>query len=195
MRIDFDKDSHTYTVGGVQLPSVTQVLDTLIDFRFVDRDVLEAARVFGNHVHDAMALLVREELDWQTLDPALVPYILGGKRFLEESGITVIASEMRVACKRMRCAGTLDLAGVLRNSECVLDFKATAAIPATVGPQTAAYERLYNSMFGGPKRKRYCVQLRENDYRVVPLTDPADISIFQSALNLHHWKQKHANAA
>lgn len=195
MQIEFDKDLHEYTLGGRVLPSVTQVLDTLVDFRFVDAAVLEAARVFGNHVHDAMALLVRDELDWHSLDPALVPYIVGGQRFLDESGITVIASEMRVACKRMRCAGTLDLLGVIRNAEAIIDFKATAAIPPTVGPQCAAYERLYHSMFGGPKRRRFCVQLRENDYRVVPLTDPADISIFQSALNLHHWRTKHAIAA
>jgi hypothetical protein len=146
----FDQASHTYTLDGVKLPSVTEVLRPLENFDGVPRDALEHARLRGQHVHEAMALLVREDLDWLSLDPELVPYLEGGKRFLEESGITVIASEFRVACKRLRVAGTLDLLGVLRNSECVLDFKAAAAVPLTVGPQCAAYEHLYRSMFGGP---------------------------------------------
>lgn len=196
MNIEFNHERHEYSVNGKVLPSVTQVLDTCVDFRMVDPDVLEAARLFGNHVHEAMALLVRDELDWSSLDAALVPYIIGGKRFLEESGVVVVASELRLASPYLRYAGTLDLAGVIRSQDALFDFKATAAIPPTVGPQVAAYERLYADKFGGArKRRRYCVQLRENDYRVIPLTDPADWSVFQSALNLHHWKQKHAIAA
>jgi hypothetical protein len=154
--------------------------------------VLEHARVRGQHVHEAMALLVREELDWSSLDPELIPYIEGGKRFLDESGITVIASEMRVACANIGCAGTLDLCGYWRNSEAIIDWKATATMPPTVGPQTAGYDRLYQSMFGGRSRRRYCVQLKPRAYKVYPLPDPADWSIFQSALNIHHWRQRHA---
>jgi hypothetical protein len=195
MALEFNKERHEYQLDGKPLPSVTQVLDPLCNFSKVDPQVLEAARVFGNHVHDAMALLVRDELDWTSLDPALVPYILGGKRFLDESGVTIIASEMRLADRTLRYAGTLDIVGMWRNAESLFDWKATATIPDTVGPQTAAYNRLYSARFGMPTRKRFCVQLRPNDYRVVPLTDPADWSIFQSALNLHHWKHKHANAA
>jgi hypothetical protein len=142
-----------------------------------------------------MALLVRNELDWESLDPELVPFIFGGKRFLDESGVTVIASETRVYCSRLRVAGTLDLAAHWRKSECIFDWKATAIVPRTVGPQTAAYENLYRSMYGGRTRRRYVVQLRANDYRVLPLSDPSDWNIFHSALNLHHWKHKHANAA
>jgi hypothetical protein len=192
VRLEFDQASHTYTLAGKRVPSVTEVLQTLEDFEGIPRDALEHARQRGQHVHEAMALLVRDDLDWNSLDPELVPYLIGGKRFLDESGITVIASEMRVACKRLRVAGTLDLFGVLRSSECVIDFKACAAMPATVGPQCAGYEQLYRSMFGGRQRKRFCVLLKPNDYKLFPLTDPGDYSTFVSALNIHNWRQKHA---
>jgi hypothetical protein len=192
MPLQFDAETHTYTLDGKRLPSVTEVLEPLIDYSRVPRDVLEHARIRGQHVHEAMALLVRDDLDWSSLDPELVPYIEGGKRFLDESGLVVIASELRVACGRIGCAGTLDLLAHWRNSEAIIDWKATSAVPPTVGPQTAAYDRLYLSMFGGRPRKRYCVQLRPNDYKIHALTDPADWSIFQSALNIHHWRQRHA---
>jgi len=193
--LHFDADAHIYTLNGRRLPSVTQVLQQLEALDGIPADVLEHARIRGQHVHEAMALLVRDDLDWSSLDAELVPYIEGGKRFLEESGLTVIASELRVACSRIGCAGTLDLLAHWRNSEALIDWKATFAMPPTVGPQTAAYDRLYQSMFGGRStkhRRRYCVQLKPNGYKVYPLTDPADWSIFQSALNIHHWRAKHA---
>lgn len=192
MGVEFDKATHRYTLDGRHLPSVTQVLAPLEMFDGIPMDVLEKARVRGQHVHEAMALLVREDLNWSTLDLTLVPYIEGGKRFLEESGAIVIASEMRVACPRIRCAGTFDLLAYLRDAECLIEFKATASLPRTVGPQTAAYDRLYQAMHGGRPRKRYCVQLKPADYKVYPLTDPADWSVFQSCLNIHHWRSKSA---
>lgn len=193
VKLEFEPIFHEYRIDGRIAPSVSQVLAPLEDFESVPRETLESARIFGQHVHEACALLVRDELDWASLDPALVPYLMGARRFLEESGITIIASETRVVCPKLRVAGTLDILGHWRNTECVIDWKATAAIPRSVGPQTSAYEQLYRSMRGGAKRRRYCVQLRDNDYRVVPLTDPADWNIFLSCLNL--WRYKNASAA
>lgn len=192
MALEFDSAAHIYRLDGRVVPSVTQVLSPLENFERVPWDVLEAARVFGQHVHEAMALLVRDELDWGSLDPSLVPYILGGKRFLDESGITVIASEQRVSCKKLRVAGTLDLVGHWRNTEVLVDFKATAAMPRSVGAQTAAYDRLYTSQYGGKPRKRYGVQLKLNDYRVTPLTESTDWHTFVSCLNI--WNYKNAAA-
>jgi hypothetical protein len=94
----------------------------------------------------------------------------------------------------VNCAGTLDMVGVLRGVECVIDWK-SGQVPRTVGPQTAAYERFYRGKRGGRIRRRYCVQLCDTgDYRLHPLKDPADWSYFLSALNIHHWRQKNAAA-
>lgn len=192
MRIEFDSEHHAYRLNGQSVPSVTQVLAPLDLLGGIPYETLEHAHIRGQHVHEAMALLVRGKLDWASLDLALVPYIEGGRRFLDESGITPIASECRVGCTRLRCAGTLDLLGHWRKSEALIDFKATATLPPSVGPQVAAYDRLYAATHGGKARRRYCVLLRPGDYRIYPLTDPSDWSIFQSCLNLAHWRAKHA---
>lgn len=190
--IEFDEVAHAYSVNGQRYPSVTQVLALLEDFGGIDAATLAYARLRGQHVHAAMALLVRGELDWQSLDSELTAYINGGHRFLLEAGVTVIASECRVADTRLRLAGTLDLVGHWRDTECIFDFKGTCAtVPPSVGPQTAAYERLYQSRYGGASRRRFCVQLSPGNYRVTELKDKNDWSIFQSALNCHRWMDTH----
>jgi len=185
---------HRYLLDGCELPSVTQIIAKLESFLGIPAELLEAARLRGQAVHEACAQLVREELDLPELDPELQPYVLGAARFLAESGITVIASELPLGSRRLGWAGTLDLVGHWRGVECILDWKATAQIPPTVGPQTYGYERLYREIYGGGKRKRYCVQLRPNDYRVVPFSCPTDQTIFTSCLNLLTWRQQHGKA-
>lgn len=192
MRIEFDAGEHAYWIDGKRVPSVTQVLGPLSDFSGIDAGTLEHARVRGQLVHDAMALLVRDALDWSSLDPSILPYIEGGRRFLEESGITVVASELRVASARLRVAGTLDLLAVWRGFDSIIEYKATAAFPPVAGPQTAAYEQLHSEMFGKRARKRFCVLLQPGDYRIFPLVDKGDSHVFVSALNCHHWRQRHA---
>lgn len=188
--LTFDEPSHTYVLDGRLVPSVTQVLACLEDFERIPYAVLEAARIRGQYVHEACALLVRDELDWSALDVTLVPYLVGAKRFLDETGLTVIASECRVVSEELALAGTLDLVGIWRTKECVFDFKATAIIPKSVGPQLALYESLYRSHYGGGKRLRYCVHLMPNDYRVRAYLSSNDMHIGLSCLNVFNFKSK-----
>lgn len=185
---------HRYLLNGRELPAVTRVISKLEDFLGIPPALLEAARIRGQRVHEGCALLVREELGIDAVETELQPYLRGAQRFLDESGITIIASELPLGSARLGWAGTLDLVGYWRGTECILDWKATATIPPTVGPQTFAYERLYREIYGGGKRKRYCVQLKPNDYRVVPFTCPTDATIFTSCLNLLTWRAQHGKA-
>jgi len=186
----FSAARHEYRLDGRVLPSVTQILAPLEDFGSVPAEVLARAAEFGTHVHQAINLMLRCVLDWNSLDLALVPYVAGAQRFVEESGLHVIASEMRVYHKGLHFAGTLDLLADWKGSRCLFDWK-TGAIPRSTGPQLAGYA-LALATAAPPVKRRYCVQLIPNDYRVTALTDPADRGIFQSCLNVYHWKTKHA---
>lgn len=185
----FDRETHVYRVAGREVPSVTRALGSLEDWEHVPVSRLEAARRFGRHVHQAVALLVRRQLDWQRLDPELEPFIRGAERFLQHARLKIIASELPVVHRVLRFAGMLDL--VAREKYLGLyDFK-SGAVPRSVGPQTAAYAEAYFAMFGTRIQRRYCVQLDPNlplGYKVHPLTDSRDWSIFLSALNIARWK-------
>lgn len=187
--LTFDPDKHAYAYAGKRVPSVTQVLGFLDDWEHVPRDVLDAAAEFGTHVHEAAALLVRDELDWQSLDLALVPRMEALQLFLGESGAIVVESEKRVYHPALRYAGTLDAVVHWKGGLALLDWKSGQTAPKSVGPQTAAYAAALEQS-GGPRiKRRYCVQLLDGKYRVTKLDDPNDWTIFQSCLNL--WRYKH----
>lgn len=200
MKLSFDPATHTYRVGGVVYPSVTQVLgpaETYAGvFDSVPVEALETARERGTYVHEAMALLVRGSLDWDSLVEPWAQYIHTGARFLGDAGIVVTGSEVPVYSERLRVAGTIDLLGMWRRGAALIDFKASAVVPATVGPQTAGYQLLYRDLYGHKERlRRYCVHLTPSEYRVVPLEDSRDETIFLSALNLFHWGNRYAGRA
>lgn len=194
MKIEFKEDGHRYYIDGVSVPSVTECLDLLTDFKNVDRAVLEAAAAFGRHGHKAMNLLVRGRLNWGTLDKALLPYILSGQRYLEQHAHTIIASELVVGSPTLKLAGTIDLVTETKGGYAIIDWKFTDALPFNVGLQTAAYDRLFrygNLSVRGRVCKRICVQLKEVGYKQTVLNDPADWNNFQSALNVTHLRRKY----
>lgn len=186
--IEFEPEGHIYRVDGRVFPSVTQVLEPYTGLEFVDRETLRRAAEFGNHVHQAVHLYNVGELDEQSLDPALVPYLDGWKLFLYESGATVILSEHRVASRRYQFAGTLDDLLFWGNSKRLIDVKSGSVVPKTTGPQLAAYGRAYFEETGERIRYRRCVHLPgEGKYKVIPLNNPRDWPIFQCALTIHKW--------
>lgn len=192
MDLQFDLAGHIYRLNGRVVPSVTTVLGPMNDYSMVPPDILEAARIFGQHVHEATDLFDRDELDWSSLDLPLVPLVEAWKCFLDESGAVVIQSETPVAHEQLGYAGCPDrvLSWGRRKRLVLPDIKATAVIPPTVGLQTSAYAKAYAAMHGVPEPERYCIHLREDGtYRCHKRTDPADWSYFVSALNCHKWKE------
>lgn len=190
--LEFDAASHTYSVKGRVVPSVTQVLQAIENFDHVPFAVLEAAREFGTHVHQACDLLNRGVLDEESLDPQLVPYVNGWKRCLSETGMVVTHSEEKVYNPKMRYAGTLDSRANWKGTTWVIDLK-SGAVPRSVGPQLEAYR---HACSGDMPRRRLCVQLKPNDYKLIACNDLNDFSLFTSALNIWHFLhrgQSHVN--
>lgn len=191
MQLDFEAATHTYRFGGKVLPSVSEILKPIVDFSMVDPDVLEAAREFGQHVHLATHLFDTEQLEWSTLDPALVPYVEAWKQFIEDSGAVVIASEQPIVHQELGYAGMPDRVLSWKDRIVVPDLKATSVVPRSVGPQTAGYAKAYQSMHGVKKEpERLCIHLKPGKYTVHRRRELSDWSMFLSCLNV--WKWNHA---
>lgn len=195
-KLEFDPVAHRYTLDGRSVPSVTQILGILNERSLsrIPAHVLEAARTRGEFVHRAINLFNRAELDESSLSDDLVPYVDTWKRFLAESGAVVIASEQSVYHKSLRFAGTPDLVLDWNGRTVVPDIKATAVVPATVGPQTAAYAESLWLMHGGRGRRplRRCIHLLPfgREYRVHERSDPSDWQMFVSCLNVYRFLEK-----
>ncbi len=195
--ITFDADSHTYHYGDRPVPSVTRIL-RIANLRFdesgavqrdglefVDPELLQRARLFGQHVHLATDLFDKGELDEEQLDAPLIPYLNAYKSFLSETGFVVTHSEQLVYHTRYRYAGRLDKRGTWKGTSWLLDLK-SGLVPRTVGLQTSAYQMACDDK----PRRRLCLQLMRNRYKLHKCDDTTDWHHFLSALNLHYFNDR-----
>lgn len=134
--VTFDAATHTYAFDGEVLPSVTQLLTQagMIDGRFYT----EHGRDIGTAVHACIQLECAKELDEDTVDPQVAPYLAQWRAFKADTGFEVLASEKRVWSNAYSYAGTLDIYGRLHGRYFVIDFKSNQ-MPKWVDAQVGAY--------------------------------------------------------
>jgi len=189
----FDEASHTYTHKGVIVPGVTSIIERVLDsFSGVPEQALEIARARGTAVHDATAFSDLNDLDWETLDVDLVPYVDAWLKFRAVTGFTPIHIEETVFHPRHFYAGKFDRVGLLWDSSLdLIDIKSGALMPSA-GPQTAAYKEAFNYRNTNKIRRRWVVQLLPTgDYKLHEMKDAGDFSTFLAALTLGTWRNKH----
>ena len=182
--LTFDEATHTYRFNGNVVPGVTSVLSPLTDFSRVPPHVLEAASNFGKAVHMACELDDLGTLDEAALDPALVPYLQGWRKFSTDYAVEWDLIEEPVYHATMNYAGTPDRFGNVKGEFTVVDIKSTAQLYPSVGPQLSAYANAK----GNPFAKRLAVQLKaDGTYVAKPYADPTDWPVFASLLTLRNW--------
>lgn len=199
----FDPVEHRYFLDGRELPGITRVLRDVgigplpqSEIRVADSFAYAAER--GKAVHEATALDDRGELDEESVDPVVRPYLDAWRRFREESGFrpepTLI--EVPLARSDLGFAGTPDRAGILGEDRIVLEIKVTAEMPSWVGLQLAGQRMLAwtTREFGAvvPNAvRRFAVQLRpDGTYRLWEFRDPEDGRVFLACLSIYQWKAK-----
>ncbi|MDA8120402.1 MAG: PD-(D/E)XK nuclease family protein [Gammaproteobacteria bacterium] len=191
--LKFDEATHTYTLDGKVLPSVTTILRPLQDFSGIPANVLERKRHLGTATHKAIELDLANDLDMESLSEAVQPYFRAWKRFQTDFAPRNAQSEVRVFSKH-GYAGTADLVCESRDQKLwVLDFKTSAQIGLATALQTAAYAEAYMDM-GWDLRtpQRGAVHLKpDGTYTLHPYTDRKDWPTFLACLTLYHWRTTH----
>lgn len=190
----FDPASHTYTVGGVRIPSVTGILKPLYDFSMVDPAYLAYKAAIGQAVHTATEYYDQDDLDLDSLDEKISGYVYGWIKFRKETGFTPRLVEARYLHPLHLYAGTLDREGDYQGQSTILDVKTTSTMSAAVGIQLAAYLESYVANNPGLPRptRRTAVQLfQDGTYKAHDFADPGDFAVFLSLLNVQRWKEKH----
>jgi hypothetical protein len=223
--ITFDESRHLYARNGEKIDGVTSVIPYLEGNDFLDKNpgVMERAGERGHRVakfielaEDALSVKQIVSLPpnsapaqwarWLQDDPACEGYL----RFKRDTGFTArkfphggqIASELFVYHPTLGYAGRLDIAGELPLTKMkgpgLIEVKASAEIPKTVGWQAAAYLEAFNKnahLYELPKLKwRACLHLNPAKYRcgyrLEPLTDPNDFSSFACLLGAHRLARR-----
>ena len=207
--IIFDPDSHTYTLGGAKLPSVTQILGQfrrvkLGDLRYVvdvfngrifPAEMFDDPADYGTAIHEGCRLLLTGQgIDYAALADELVYPLQQFEIFLREYRIEPIAVEQKMYSARYRYAGTPDLACRMlgQKTKWVLDIK-TGSVLGMAGPQTSAYEKMlieHNLLSGRHNRRGVLLPPKKGEkrggWRIKPLTGKHDWKFFEARLKTHY---------
>lgn len=195
--LQFDEQAHAYTLDGVRVPSVTQVLKPLYDFSRVDPAMLQAKAALGTAVHLACELLDNDDLDEESEDgrEALAPlagYLAGYKKFKADKKPAVLENETRLFHPVHRYAGTVDRRFEFEGDVWDVDLKSTVAMSPIVGLQTAAYTEMFKA-HGRTRARRGALQLfPDGKYKLWEFKDPSDFSVFLSLLTVQRFKERHS---
>ena len=190
----FDELSHTYTREGVVVPHVTGILAPLESWFGVPASVLEYASDRGRAVHLATQLLDEGDLDEDSIDPVIAPYLDAYRQFIADAAPEWHGIEEKVYHEQHGYAGMLDRRGVLRglkaSPEAVIDIKAVAQVSPATGVQTAAYSEAAPKT--KKKRRRFALQLKPNGtYKLHEFAEPSDWPVFCSLNIVHQWRLRH----
>lgn len=174
--IEFDEAQHLYTLGGMRLPSVTQVMEpmSLMLYRDVPEQMLDAAADRGTRAHEQVSNFIRYGI--LESDEDTQPYVDAFLLFNQDRRPTWIASELRTFHRLMGYAGTIDLIGYIEPDDGtgvdVIDLKCTSVFhPVMLATQIGAYAEALRS-HGVKVRRRYGLQLlKTGKYRFEQVED------------------------
>lgn len=194
MRIDFDEDKHEYTVGGVKVPSVSDILAPLNADRYgeINQAVLRSAAERGKAVHE-LCEAIDYELDPEEVMPELQGYVDAYYQFLFDHDVYWEMVEQIVGYYRgvdgeppLYC-GTIDRFGIVDGKAAVVDIKTYASMTTeaqmTASCQTALYCSailngkpesgiVHNNREWDGSMKRYILHLkRDGKYRLIDLAN------------------------
>lgn len=179
MKIDFDEEKHEYSVGGVKVPSVSEILAPLSAERYGELNpwMLKAAAAKGTAVHEACELIdygVDPDEDAE-IDGYLVAY----QSFLMEHEVDWHMVETIVAYQRTEdelplYAGTLDRFGLVDGECSIVDIKTYASLSTDAQLAASCQTILYGDALENDNKnlyqKRYILHLRKDGtYRYVDL--------------------------
>ena len=192
MSLTFDEASHTYRYDGTIVPSVTQIIEPMYDFRFVKPEHLEVARTLGSAVDKTIRLFEQDRLDEERTPERLKRYLAQWKKFKKENGFHDGVLGVPFLCSEYMYAGTPDIHGKIGadDHEILLDFK-TGDKYAPHKLQTAGYlEALVRDGKLPKNTVRASLYLDEHGYNLDFHRDINDRAAFLSALTIYKWRQK-----
>lgn len=190
--LTFDEATHTYTLDGIQLPSVTEVTRfCAYDYKSDRPWLAEAAARRGTAVHEACALIDYGEEPEET--PEIAGYLLAYRRFLKDWKPEWKLIECPIADRNMKMAGTMDRFGIIHNAPAILDIKTGQLHDAALSAQLTAYANLWLYQLEDdplpPFPSLYALKLsKDGTYELREI--PCDLDLLYACLFIHHATER-----
>ena len=150
-KVHFDEATHTYTLDGKELPSVTHIIRYLA----VDKannanpNMALIARERGSAVHEATVMYDYSGEIPDDFPAEYAPYLEAYVQFCRDYRIKWELIEHQIGNATLGFAGTLDRFGVIDGKLCILDIKTSykVDIPSLSAQLTAYHDLLLNEQF------------------------------------------------
>jgi hypothetical protein len=185
--IAFDEPTHTYTVEGKAMPSVTTILGVFN--RGLDRvptAILDQKARIGTAVHRACELDDAGQLDEASVHPVVAPYLQQWRLFRQRVRFDVISNEQRVFNPLHNYVGTADRIILFESDRSVLDIKTGIESPWHA-LQTAGYAAAAEQGEGVKIPRRFSLHLTPESYKLIEHKKPTDRPTFMAAVSLYHF--------
>ncbi len=190
-KLKFKSGDHTYWLGDVRLPSVTQLL-SFQDFSGIPADILEYKCRLGTFVHRAIELYLQGRLNTGSLHPKIKAYFDSWLAWWEknESHIKILGVEEIFYHSTFLYAGQIDLRCEFDGVETIIDWKCAALHSPIYKLQTAGYQLGSNDYTGGNVQKRGALIIgKEGQCKMYWHDDNLqDAAGFTGLLNTHAWR-------
>lgn len=187
-QLKFNEEKHEYKLGGIIVPSVSQILQANGLFESFRHN--ENKLKIGTYIHKALELSDKGTLDTTNLDPRLKKCIDLWEKFKKDSGLKIIEVEKKVNVGVMY-AGTIDRVAKGMYKKSIIDFK--SGVPQDwAALQTAGYAMAYDPT-DYMNYERYCLRIHWDLDRAVykPYKDQQDFNTFMAMATTYHWKKNH----
>lgn len=205
MALLFQHEAHAYFLDGPSVPSNTGILRAqgLVRLDGVPAFILERARKRGSAVHQLIHYANEGDLDESSIDPAYLGYLAAWRQCAAERHLTPLLCEYRIASRKHRVAGTLDLLCESDGEGWLFDYCTGDLTKLAKHLQTAGYlgmahewandgdRRLAEVLARHRRWRRAAVRLRKDGtFRVLEYDNPTDYSRFITLAAAWHIRQE-----
>lgn len=169
--VSFDQASHTYRVGGLIKPSVTQVLDLMgYVSPFCKSDT---AAALGSELHSLFEYFDKGVLIQDGLPQEQAKCLEMYKLYKRDVDPTFTDIEAVMHDEALDVCGMVDRAGI--NPEFIMDIKTGSSVPESARLQTAAYAMMRFPLTY-EDAKRYCLHINPKlkTYKIKSYDNPMD---------------------
>jgi len=186
------RDVTKYVRDGVRWPSASDIVTAsglssgLSQF---DPDWVAARAHFGSCVHQGVELHLEDRLDWDDLDPQLLPYLEQFLAFERATGFRPMSIEIDIENAALRYCGQLDAVGTAPlmgvEAPAIWDWKTARSWVDSWAIQMALYAMA--DRFDTPPR-RFGVRINEDRWWVKEYTADEDFFVAKNAVS-ETWRQ------
>ena len=140
--LEFDDRTHTYTLDGLVIPSVSAIMEPLsrVKYRGISERTLDRAADKGTAVHNSIENWIKFEIE--DIPPEHAGYFDAFREWWDRFRPAVVGSEVRICHRLMRYGGTADLVAYIEDELTLVDYKSTYVVSdMTCGVQLEAQSR------------------------------------------------------